>query len=87
MYNYANRDWVVVNYPRIDLSRNGNIEGFGMVEFKPKINENLSLYTRSQGLYTVTLKANELLPNRHQRSYVIARAGLVYKEEGGKVRG
>jgi len=75
MYNYANQDWLIVAYPRVDLSKASNVEGLVLVEYKPKINDNWRLYSRIQCLYAYTMNIE-----KHTRSYIQARAGLSYKE-------
>lgn len=49
IYTYANPDWLVIAMPRVDLSKNANIEGFGIVEYKPEINDKWRFYSRLQG--------------------------------------
>lgn len=75
MYNYADPDWLVVAYPRVDLSKDSNVEGLVLVEYKPKINEKWRFYSRIQGLYAYTMNIE-----KHSRSYIQARAGVSYKE-------
>ncbi|WP_020531833.1 hypothetical protein [Flexithrix dorotheae] len=52
---------------------NGNNEGqvLGLYEFKPKLGDKLSLYTRIQFMYIRNFEEN-----RHNRSYLYLRAGL-----------
>ncbi|RZK22012.1 MAG: hypothetical protein EOO63_18545 [Hymenobacter sp.] len=51
IYSKATPDWLFVANSRIDFSRDTNIEGMFLVEYKPKINNNWRLYTRIQALY------------------------------------
>ena len=75
VYSYFNKDWFVLANPRMDVAKNPNTELFGIIEYQPKLNEKLSLYTKFQGLYTQTLGLDA-----HARSYVKLRAGLTLKE-------
>lgn len=75
IYSFANPDWLLVVNPRIDLSQNVNVEGLLLAEYKPKLNEKLRFYSRLQSLYAHTPSIN-----KHARSYVVARAGISYKE-------
>lgn len=75
MYSYKKSDFMFVVYPRIDLMKNGVIEGFALIEYKPRINNNWKLYTRIQALYGQTLNLD-----LHARSYLVARLGLSYRE-------
>lgn len=75
IYSFVNEKWLIIASPRIDLQQNPNIEGIVLAEFKPKINENWSIYTRVQGLYSHMTEISD-----HRRSYIRARAGLSYKE-------
>lgn len=70
-YSFASEDWLVILYPRVDLSTNSNQENYVAINYTPKINDKFNLYTRLQGLYTFQLKNG-----KHQRSYVLARVGL-----------
>lgn len=70
-YSYANEDWLVVLYPRADLTTDSNQENYASVAYTPQINEKYSFYSRMQGLYTFALDNGE-----HQRSYVLARVGF-----------
>lgn len=75
MYSYKQQDFMFVINTRADLISNGVIEGLTILEYQPEISEQWRLYTRLQGLYGHTLNADT-----HARSYVIARAGLSYRE-------
>lgn len=75
IFSYGNPDLLAVVNPRIDLSKNANADALALVEYKPKINEQLRLYTRLQGLYS-----RNLGQDFHSRSYVMLRAGLTYKD-------
>lgn len=75
LLSYGNPNWLSIVNPRIDLTKNANFDVFGMVEYKPAINERIKLYTRLQGLYT-----RNLGHNFHARSYIMLRAGLTFKD-------
>lgn len=75
IYTYANPDWLIIAMPRADLSANANLEGLGIVEYKPALSDKLRLYTRLQGTYVHAAAAD-----LHTRSYIRSRAGLTYKE-------
>lgn len=75
IYTYANPEWLVIAMPRVDVSKNANIEGFGIVEYKPAINEKWRFYSRLQGTYVHAVSAD-----LHTRSYLRARAGVTVKE-------
>jgi hypothetical protein len=73
-YVFANREFLAVVLPRIDLTQTYNFETFGLVEYKPKFKNNWGLYTRVQGLYNHNTKLDF-----HDRSYVWLRIGASYK--------
>lgn len=75
IFSYGNPELLAVVNPRIDLSKNANFDALALVEYKPAMNEQWSLYTRLQGLYT-----HNLGYDFHSRSYVMLRAGLTYKD-------
>lgn len=75
MYTYTSKNFLISVMPRIDLSKNSNVEGFTLIEYKPHINANWNFYTRVQGLYCIATKNGN-----HSRSYLMLRAGLGYKE-------
>ncbi|ASK32828.1 hypothetical protein CEY12_19155 [Chryseobacterium sp. T16E-39] len=75
LYSYVGDEITVVIGPRIDLADNSNLEGFGMVEYKPKLNDHWKVYSRLQGLYAQSLKGGI-----HARSYLMVRAGMSYKD-------
>ena len=75
MYTKANRTWLFVANSRIDLSKDTNVEGLILVEYKPQIYRDWYFYSRLQGLYEYST-----IINKQTRSYLMARAGLSYKE-------
>lgn len=75
IYSKANPTWLFVANSRIDFSKDTNIEGMFLVEYKPKINDNWRFYSRIQALYEYST-----VIDMQTRSYVMGRAGLSYKE-------
>lgn len=75
IYTYANPNWLVIAMPRVDVSKDANIEGFGIIEYKPEINQRWRFYSRLQGTYVHAMSSD-----LHTRSYIRGRAGLTYKE-------
>lgn len=75
IFSYGNPHLLTVVNPRVDLSKNANLDALALIEYKPEINEKLNLYTRLQGLYT-----HNLGYDFHSRSYVMLRAGLTTKD-------
>jgi len=59
----------------VDLASDFASENLALVEYKPKINDKLNFYSRVQGLYGFVPESGN-----HNRSYVMFRAGLSYKE-------
>lgn len=74
-YLFANRQWLVVVLPRIDLRDDNNLETFALLEYKPPINQTLGLYTRVQGLYNQNTRQDF-----HDRSYLYTRVGITYRQ-------
>lgn len=75
IYTLANPTWLFVANSRVDYSKDTNVEGLVLVEYKPKINDKWRIYSRLQGLY----EYNTII-NTQTRSYLMARTGLSYKE-------
>lgn len=75
MYTYANPEFLMVLSPRADLMKNGTVEGLLLIEYKPPISNTLQMYTRIQALYGQSTGAG-----LHERSYIMARAGITYHE-------
>ncbi len=57
------------------MSRNANIEGLGIIEYKPAVSDKWRLYTRLQGTYV-----NAMTADLHTRSYIRSRVSFTYKE-------
>lgn len=75
IYTVANPTWLFVANSRIDFSKDSNVEGLVLVEYKPKINDKWRFYSRLQALY----EYNTII-DMQTRSYLMARAGLSYNE-------
>lgn len=75
IYTKANPNWLFVVNSRIDFSKDTNVEGMFLVEYKPKINDKWRFYSRAQALYEYST-----VIDMQTRSYVMTRAGLSYKE-------
>lgn len=75
IYSYARPDLLLILNPKIDLADDLATETMALIEFKPKINEKFRFYSRIQGLYGFVPESGI-----HNRSYIMLRAGLSYKE-------
>ncbi|WP_262410472.1 hypothetical protein [Flavobacterium johnsoniae] len=75
IYTKASPVWLFVANSRIDYSKDTNVEGMFLVEYKPEINDNWRFYSRLQALYEYST-----VIDMQTRSYLMARAGLSYKE-------
>lgn len=73
-YVFANKKWLFITVPTVDLNDGHNIESINILEFKPQITQKLALYTRFQGLYVYNPTEAH-----HERSFVAMRAGLSFK--------
>ena len=75
IYTKATRKWLFVANSRIDFSNDASAEGLILVEYKPQISKDWNFYSRLQGLYE-----HSTAIGKQTRSYLMARAGLSYKE-------
>lgn len=74
MYVIGTETFVFMVSPRlIGFNEDSIVEGFAMVEYKPILNENWSIYSRAQGLYNQTITAGD-----HARSYLMLRVGVSF---------
>ncbi len=73
-YVLASRKLLIVINGRYLLSGEHNYEGFAMVEFKPKLSDTWSLYSRVQGFYSYNTEGGF-----HDRSFYYLRLGLQNK--------
>ena len=72
-YVYKRPTISLVVAPDISLTNNHNIEVVFVLENRPKINRDISLYTRLQGFYNYDIHEQV-----HQRSYVNMRIGVSF---------
>ena len=70
-YLKVTNNWVIVVIPSFYFSNSNFYETFASIEFEPKINNKIKLYTRLQGLYSFDVRNNE-----HDRSFFYARLGI-----------
>ncbi|WP_051881950.1 hypothetical protein [Chryseobacterium soli] len=70
-YVFVNKEILLVLTPTYHLSKNKNIEGLALIEYKPKLTEKINLYTRFQTLYNYNSENNQ-----HERSYMQFRLGV-----------
>lgn len=75
MYTYSSPEFLLITNPRIDIAKNPNTDILLLVEYRPRINSNLQLYTRAQGLYGYNFNFDY-----HTRSYLMLRAGITFKD-------
>lgn len=70
-FNYASKEWLIVNVASVFLNEDNDFKLFGLYEYKPSFNENWGLYTRLQFVYNQSWN----LGTNNQR-YLYLRAGL-----------
>jgi hypothetical protein len=70
-YVFVNKKMLIVVTPTYHLSKNKNMEGLTLIEYKPKLSEKINLYSRFQALYNLNYKNNT-----HERSYMQIRLGI-----------
>lgn len=75
IYSYASPELLLIMNPKVDLARDVASEAMALLEYKPKLNDNINFYSRVQGLYGFVPKSGS-----HNRSYLMLRAGLNYRE-------
>lgn len=75
LYTFATPEFLLVLNPRYYIDNIGNLEGFALAEYKPRISEDWSFYSKVQGIYGFTADGGN-----HARSYVRLRAGVTYRE-------
>lgn len=75
IYSHATKDWLIIANSKVDLASDFASENLALVEYKPKINDKFNFYSRVQGLYGFVPESGD-----HNRSYIMLRAGLNYKE-------
>ncbi|MBO0331142.1 hypothetical protein [[Muricauda] lutisoli] len=70
-FNYASKEWLIVNVASIFLNEDNDFKLFGLYEYKPAFNETWSLYTRVQYIFNRNLKLGT-----NNQKYLYLRAGL-----------
>jgi hypothetical protein len=74
-YVFANPKWLFVLTPNLIFSSGNTASFLSIIEYKPKLTDQLKLYSRVQGLYNHNIKSSS-----HERSYLQLRIGLEYKK-------
>lgn len=70
-FNYASKDWLIVNVASIFLNEDSDFKLFGLYEYKPAINENLGFYSRLQYVINRSWKLGT-----NNQKYLYLRAGI-----------
>ena len=70
-YFKANRTWLVLVNPSINMQPSKSTATIGIVEYKPALSQKTQLYTRAQVLYIQSLE-----DGKHARSAFMLRAGI-----------
>ena len=70
-YNYSSSEFLAVTVLSIFLNSDIDVRILGLYEYKPKITDVLTLYTRLQFLYN-----QNSVQGTHNRSYLYLRAGI-----------
>lgn len=73
-YTFANPTWLIVAFPRADLTGTNNLEMFSLAEYKPQIKPDWRVYNRIQFMYL-----HNPTERQHARSFVQLRSGIQYK--------
>lgn len=73
-HNFSNSKILAVTVASFFLNEDNDFKLFGLYEYKPKINEQWTFYSRLQFIYNHSLQSNS-----HNISYVYLRAGLKRK--------
>lgn len=76
-YIYANQKILALVIPSFYLTESHNFETLALIEYKPKLNNRLGLYSRLQILMSQNMESDH-----HDRSYIYGRIGLSYKRVG-----
>jgi hypothetical protein len=74
-YVFANPKWLFVVTPNLIFSTGNTASLLSILEYKPKLTDQLKVYSRVQGLYNHNIKSSA-----HERSYLQLRIGLEYKK-------
>jgi len=71
---YQSKSISLIYLPSYYFTKTQKISNFALIEYKPKISENWSLYARLQLHYNYDVESGN-----HFRSYVYSRLGMTYK--------
>ena len=74
-YVFVNPKWLFVITPTIILTKGNTASVLSLLEYKPKLTEQLKIYSRIQGLYNQNIELDI-----HERSYLQLRLGLEYRK-------
>jgi hypothetical protein len=74
-YVFANPKWLFVVTPNLIFTKGNTTSFLSILEYKPKLTDQLKVYSRVQGLYNHNIKSSA-----HERSYLQLRIGLEYKK-------
>ena len=74
-YMYSNKTISLLYFPSYYFIGYHKITNLAMIEFKPKLNKKLSIYSRLQMTYSQNIEKN-----LHVRSYLYGRLGLTYNK-------
>ena len=72
-FNYASREWLIVNVSSFFLNEDSDFNILGIYEYKPAFNENWALYIRLQFMVNRSLKLGT-----NNINYLHLRAGTTY---------
>lgn len=75
IYAFVNQDLLIIFNPRLDLAKSPKLDLMLLTEFRPKLSEQLNLYSRLQGL-----NSRNIGQHFHARSYIRARLGINIKD-------
>lgn len=70
-FNYASKNWLIVNVASIFLNEDSDFKLFGLYEYKPAINESLGFYSRLQYVINRSWKIGT-----NNQKYLYLRAGI-----------
>jgi hypothetical protein len=74
-YVFADPKWLFVVTPTLIFTKGNTASLLSILEYKPKLTDQLKVYSRVQGLYNHNIKSST-----HERSYLQLRIGLEYKK-------
>ncbi|MFT6200271.1 MAG: hypothetical protein ACJAQ2_002051 [Vicingaceae bacterium] len=74
-YVFATPKWLFVVTPNLIFTTGNTASFLSILEYKPKLTDQLKVYSRVQGLYNHNIKSSA-----HERSYLQLRIGIEYKK-------